>query len=70
MVAERRATRRSKVLDETILKPPLNCPNEVTCQVKVRSKENIGGIQVTGCRDLKIISLGPQLTPNTPETKT
>ena len=42
MVAERRATRRSKALDESILKRPLNFPNEVTCQVKVRSKVKIG----------------------------
>ena len=31
IAAERRATRRSKALDETILKHPLNFPNEVTC---------------------------------------
>ena len=31
MAAERRPMRRSKALDETILKHPLNFPNEVTC---------------------------------------
>ena len=42
MAAERRATRRSKALDETILRHPLNFPNEVTYQVKVRSEVVIG----------------------------
>ena len=66
MAAERRATRRSKTLYETILKHPLNFPNEVTSgqgQVKGQNR----GFQVTSRRDLKIISFGPKLTPNTPK---
>ena len=66
MAAERRATRRSKALDETILKHPLNFPNEITCQVKVRSKVKIGAFRLRAV-DLKIISFGPKLTPNTPK---
>ena len=46
MAAERRTMRRSKALDETILKHPLNFPNEVTCQVKVRSKVKIGAFRL------------------------
>ena len=42
MAAERLATRRSKALDEMILKHPLNFPNEVTCLVEVGSKVKIG----------------------------
>ena len=65
MAAERRTMRRLKALDETILKHPLNFPNEVTCQVKVRCQNR--GFQVTSRRDLKIISFGPKLTSSTPE---
>ena len=46
MAAERQATQRSKALDETILKHPLNFPNEVTCQVKVRSKSGLSGYKL------------------------
>ena len=46
MVAEIRTTRRSKALDETILKHPLNFPNDVTCQVKVRSNVKIGAFRL------------------------
>ena len=67
MAAERRATRRSKALDETILKHPLNFPNEVTCQGQGQDKCQNRGFQVTSRRDLKIISFGPKLTPNTPK---
>ena len=42
LIAAGRATRRSKSLDETVFKCPLNFPNEVTCQVKVRSNVKIG----------------------------
>ena len=48
MTAERRTMRRSKALDETILKHPLNFPNEVTCQVKVMSKVKIGAFWSVG----------------------
>ena len=45
MATDGRATRRSKALDETILKHPLNFQIEVTCQVKVRSKVKIGAFR-------------------------
>ena len=51
--------RRSKALDETVLKRLLNFQNEVTCQVKVRSKVKIGGFQVTGRETSKLAGLGP-----------
>ena len=60
MAAERRATRRSKALDETILKYPLNFQNEVTSdqdQVKGQNR----GFQFTSRRDLKIISFRQNL---------
>ena len=42
LIVERRATRHSKAPKETLLKPTLNFQNEVTCQVKFRSKVKIG----------------------------
>ena len=68
LTAARRATRRSKGLYETVLRCPLNFQNEVTCQVKVRSKVKIGGFQVTERRGLKISSFEPILSPNTPKS--
>ena len=47
MAAERRPMRRSKALDDTILKHPLNFPNDFTCQVKIsqRSKSGLSGYE-------------------------
>ena len=67
LIAAKRATRRSKAPDETILKRPLNFQNEVACQVKVRSKVKIGDFYVTGHRDLENGSFGPKLSPSTPK---
>ena len=64
MVAERRPMRRSKPLDETILKHPVNFQN-VSGQGQVKSQNR--GFQVTSRRDLKIISFGPKLTSSTPK---
>ena len=61
MAAERRATRRSKALDETILKHPLNFPNKVTCQVKVRSKFKIGAFRLRAVKTSKLSILGQNL---------
>ena len=58
MATERRPLRRSKALDETILKHPLNFPNEVTSgQGQVKSQNR--GFQVTRSRDFKTIGFGP-----------
>ena len=46
IAVQRRPMRRSKDLDEMILKHPLNFPNEVRCQVKVRSKVKIGAFRL------------------------
>ena len=46
MSAERRTTRRSKAFDETTPKYPLNFPNEIPCQVKVRLKIKIGAFRL------------------------
>ena len=61
MAAERRATRRSKALDETILKYLLHFPNEVTCQVKVRSKIKIGAFRLRAVETSKLSVLGQNL---------
>ena len=61
MAAERRPMRRSKALDETILKHPLNFPNEVTCQVKVRSKVKIGAFRLRAIETSKLPVLGQNL---------
>ena len=61
MAAERRATRRSKALDVTILKHLLNFPNEVTCQVKVRSKAKIGAFRLRVLETSKLSVLGQNL---------
>ena len=61
MAAERRPKRRSKALDETILKRPLNFPNEVTCQVKVRSKVKIGAFRLRAVETSKLPVLGQNL---------
>ena len=61
MAAERRATRRSKALNETILKHPLNFSNEVTCQVKVRSKVKIGAFRLRAVETSKLSVLGQNL---------
>ena len=61
MAAERRATRRSKALDETILKHPLNFPNKVTCQVKVRSKVKIRAFRLRAVETSKLSVLGQNL---------
>ena len=58
MAAERRPMRRSKALDETILKHPLNFPNEVTCQVKVRSNVKIGAFRLRAVDTSKLSVLG------------
>ena len=67
MAAERRPMRRSKALDETILKHPLNFPNEVTCQVKVRSKVKIGAFRLRAVETLKLSVLGQNLLSSTPK---
>ena len=67
MAAERRTMRRLKALDETILKHPLNFPNEVTLSGQGQVKSQNRGFQVTSRRDLKIISFGPKLTSSTLE---
>ena len=61
MAAERRATRRSKALDETILMQPLNFLNEVTCQVKVKSKVEIGAFRLRAVETSKVSVLGQNL---------
>ena len=61
MAAERRTMRRSKALDETILKHLLNFPNEVTCQVKVRSKVKIGAFRLRAVETSKLSVLGQNL---------
>ena len=61
MAAERRATRRSKALDETILKHTLNFPNEVTCQVKVRSKVKIGAFRLRAVETSQLSVLGQKV---------
>ena len=61
MAAERRPMRRSKALDETILKHPLNFPNEVTCQVKVRSNVKIGAFRLRAVETSKLSVLGQNL---------
>ena len=61
MAAERRTMRRLKALDETILKHPLNFPNEVTCQVKVRSKVKIGAFRLRAVETSKLSVLGQNL---------
>ena len=61
MAAERRATRRSKALDETILKHSLNFLNEDTCQVKVRSKVKIGAFRLRAVETSKLSVLGQNL---------
>ena len=61
MAAERRPMRRSKALDETILKHPLNFPNEVTCQVKVRSNVKIGAFRLQAVETSKLSVLGQNL---------
>ena len=61
MAAERRTMRRSKALDETILKHPLNFSNEVTCQVKVRSKVKIGAFRLRAVETSKLSVLGQNL---------
>ena len=61
MAAERRPMRRSKALDETILKHPLNFPNEVTCQVKVRSKVKIGAFSLRAVETSTLSVLGQTL---------
>ena len=53
--------RRSNALDETILKHPLNFPNEVTCQVKVRSKVKIGAFRLRAVETSKLSVLGKNL---------
>ena len=58
MAAERRPMRRSKALDEIILKQPLNFPNEVRCQVKVRSKVKIGAFRLRAVETSKLSVLG------------
>ena len=62
MAAERRTMRRLKALDETILKHPLNFPNEVTCQVKVRSKVKIGAFRLRAVETSKSSVLGQNLS--------
>ena len=59
MAAE--ATRRSKALDETILKHPLNFPNEVTCQVNVRSKVKIVAFRLRAVETSQLSVLGQNL---------
>ena len=61
MAAERRATRRSKALVETILKQPLKFPNEVKCQVKVRSNVKIGAFRLRAVETSKLSVLGKNL---------
>ena len=61
MAAERRTMRRLKALDETILKHPINFPNEVTCQVKVRSKVKIGAFRLRAVETSKLSVLGQNL---------
>ena len=61
MAAERRTMRHSKALDETILKHPLNFPNEVRCQVKVRSKVKIGAFRLRVVETSKLSVLGQNL---------
>ena len=61
MAAEIRATRRSKALDETILKHPPNFTNEVTCQVKVRSNVKIGAFRLRAVETTKLSVLGQNL---------
>ena len=61
MAAERRTMRRLKALDETILNHPLNFPNEVTCQVKVRSKVKIGAFRLRAVETSKLSVLGQNL---------
>ena len=61
IAAERRTMRRLKALDETILKHPLNFPNEVTCQVKVRSKVKIGAFRLRAVETSKLSVLGQNL---------
>ena len=53
--------RRSKALDETILRHPLNFPNEITCQVKVRSKFKIGVFRLRAVETSKLSVLGQNL---------
>ena len=61
MAAEKRPMWRSKALDETILKHPANFPNEVTCQVKVRSKVKIGAFRLRAVGTSKLSVLGQNL---------
>ena len=61
MVTERRATRRSKSLDETVLMHPLNFPNEVPCQDKVMSKVKIGAFRLRAVETSKSSVLGQNL---------
>ena len=61
MASERRTTRRSKALDETILKNPLNFPNEVTCHVKVSPKVKIGSFRLRAVETSKLSVLGQNL---------
>ena len=61
MAAERRPMRRSKAIDETILKHPLNFPNEVTCQVKVRLNVKIEAFRLRAVETSKLSVLGQNL---------
>ena len=61
MAAERRAKRRSKALEETILKHPLNFPNEVRCQVNVKSNVKIGAFRLRAVEPSKLSVLGQNL---------
>ena len=53
MDVERRTRRHSKDLDETLPNHFRKFKNEVTCQVKVRSKAKIGCFQAADRSDLK-----------------
>ena len=61
MAVERRVTRRSKALDETILRRPLNFANKVPCQVKVRSKVKIGAVRLRAVETSKLSVFGQNL---------
>ena len=61
MAAEKRVTRFSKAIDETIVKHPLNIQSEVTCQFYVRSKVKIGAFGLRAVETSKLSVLGQSL---------
>ena len=67
MDIERRTKRHSKDLDETLPNHLRKFKIEVTCQVKVRSKVNIGCFQVADRSDLKRSIFRTTLSTCTPK---